>query len=360
MVYIIGLDIGGANIKAVKLKPLNKVLEVKDVVREYFPLWIHGKKGLERKLYELRSRLVDEPRNYFVSVCMTAELCDIYRVKREGVEHVVNTVCNVFRDSLGIRFVTVDMRLVDKDEAIRNYLKVAAANWAATAWFLERYCTMWGLPNSILIDIGSTTTSIIPLINGKVHVRGFTDPDKLLHGELVYTGVLRGNVATITDRVPYKGFLVRISFEKFALTGDVHLVLGYIKSEDYTTETANGRRASLKEAIERLARIICADVEMMNPLEVREIARYIYESQVFKVFEALMQIRSRIASLGLDPDKFTVITAGIGEYLAREAAKRAGFKDIMSISELVGSDISSVLPAYATALMMVHEVLRHD
>jgi len=360
MVHIIGLDISYADVKAVKLKPLNKVIEVKEVIKEYFPLWIHGKKGLERKLHELRNRLIDEPSNYLISVCMTAELCNIYRVRREGVEHIVNTVCDVFKDSRSIKFVTVNMKLIDKNEAIRDHLKVAATNWAATAWFLERYCTVWGLSNSILIDIGSTTTTIIPLIDGKVYVRGFTDPDKLLYGELVYTGVLRGNVATITDRVPYKGLLVRISFEKFALTGDVHLVLGRIKSEDYTTETANGRKASLGEAIERLARIVCADAEMMNPIEVREIARYIYETQVFKVFEALMQIRSRIASLGLDPDKFTAIVAGIGEYLAREAAKRAGFKDIMSISELVGSDISSVLPAYATALMMVHEVLRHD
>jgi len=354
VIYVIGLDVGGANLKAVKLLVSGDEVKLLETIREYFPLWIHGKVGLEKKLRELKSRLTSGIDSYVVAACMTAELCDIYRVKREGVEHVVRSVCEAFHDARDVKFVTVEMKLVDRDEAVKNYLKVAAANWAASAWFLEKYCSKWGIRNLVFIDIGSTTTTIIPIVGGKVQVLGLTDPEKLQCGELVYTGVLRGNVAALVDKVPYKGYMVRVSFERFALMGDVHLVLSNIAPEDYTTETADGRGKSVREAMERLARVVCADVDMMNEYEIRELARYIYEVQVFKVFEALMQIRSRIASQGMDPNTFTAVTAGIGEFLARVAAVRAGFKEVISIRDLVGHEISSVFPAYAAALMLVH------
>jgi Predicted transcriptional regulator/sugar kinase len=104
----------------------------------------------------------------------------------------------------------------------------------------------WGISNALFIDIGSTTTTIIPMVKCNVKIRGYTDPEKLVFGELVYTGVLRGNVATLVDKVPYKGFYARVSSERFSLIGDVHLLLGHISSEDYTTETADGRGKQLR------------------------------------------------------------------------------------------------------------------
>lgn len=355
---VVGLDIGGANIKAVKISFKDGEVVLEKVLRTYFPVWIHGGRSIGGKLVELRHALDLEPSEYYVGACMTAELSDAFRVKSEGVRVIVESVEEAFHDSLLNFYVTTEMSLVDSRRAISNYLKVAAANWAATAWLLEKQMPSRGIINAILIDVGSTTTTIIPLVNGKVVVRGYTDPEKLTYGELVYTGVLRGNVATIVDKVPYKGFLTRVSSERFALTGDVHLVLGYIDSSSYTTETADGRGVSMREAVERLSRVPCADVDMMSVREVVEVARYIYEAQVFKVFEALMQVRTWIASMNVDLNDFTVITAGIGKHLAIEAAERAGFNKFIEVDKLVGSQVSSVLPAYASALMALDKALR--
>jgi len=352
----VGLDIGGANVKAVRIRVRDYSITIERIVRIYNPVWILGRASIESSLKELKNALLPAQQRYVVSTCMTAELSDVFEDKYDGVSYIVNTVENVFQDAMHKLYVSTDMKLVDAKTAIQNHLSVAAANWTASAWLLERLAEEKRLKNAVFIDIGSTTTTIIPVVNGKIAVRGKTDPEKLVFGELIYTGVLRTNVCAIVDKVPYKGLWARVSSERFALSGDVHLVLGFIKSENYTTETADGRGKSIEEALARLSRVPCADNRMLTRQEITEIARYIYEVQVFKVFENLMQIRSWLASLSTDLDNFTVIVAGVGKHLAIEASKRAGFREVIDIDDVIGEKISAVLPAYAAALMAFYWV----
>lgn len=356
---VIGLDIGGANIKAVKVVQLKDSVSVEDVVREYMPLWVKGVDGLRSKLKEIKQRFNVKSGDYAVGVCMTAELSDVFSSKSEGVYEVVDVVEDIYSDASQRLYVDVYMNLIDANEVRMKPLAVAGANWVASAWLLERISEKLGIDNMIFVDIGSTTTTIIPIVKGKTTVRGRTDPEKLVYGELVYIGTLRTNVTSLVDRVPLKGLYVGICREKFALVGDVHLILGYIRSEDYTTETADGRGKSVEEAVARLARVVCADTSMVSVSEVREIARYIYEVQIFKVFEALMQIRSWLASLGMDPNNFMVIVAGTGKHIAIEALKRAGFSRFMDIDSVLEKTLSPAIPAYAVALMVLNNVIRY-
>jgi len=344
---ILGFDIGGANIKVVKLKFVRNKREI-EVLREYFPLWLKGRNDLENKLQELRSKLLPDEDNYIIITCMTAELCDIYDDKSDGVLHVVNSVENVFYDSKGNYYVNVHGKLITYDDVVNNPLQIAAANWAASVWLIERLCK-----NCILIDIGSTTTTIIPVINGKAHILGFNDPDKIKYGEILYIGTLRTNIVEFIDKVPYKGFLIDICRERFSTIADVHLILGNISENEYTTETADGKGKSFEECIRRLCRIVCSSTELMNIYEVIELARYIYEVQLFKLTQVVYQIRSRIASMGINPDEFILVSAGIGEFIVKEIGRRIKFKKVVSIDDLVKEPvkIAPVLPSYAAALM---------
>ena len=83
--------------------------------------------------------------------------------------------------------------------------------------------------------------------------RGKTDLEKLMCGELVYTGSLRTNVAAIVHSIPIRNGVAGVASELFALSGDVHLVLGNISEEDYTSETADGRGKTVPEALARLS-----------------------------------------------------------------------------------------------------------
>uniref|UniRef100_A0A7C2V9M9 Hydantoinase A/oxoprolinase domain-containing protein n=1 Tax=Ignisphaera aggregans TaxID=334771 RepID=A0A7C2V9M9_9CREN len=350
---VVGLDIGGANIKAVKITHRLDGMSIEDVIREYTPLWIVGVEGLREKISNIKKRLGVGSSPYLVGVCMTAELSDVFFSKAEGVNRVVDVVEEVFADAAEIFYVNYNAELVTASRARSNPIEIAAANWAASAWILENVVTRLGLENAVFIDIGSTSTTIIPLVNGKATVRGRTDPEKLLFGELVYVGTLRTDVSSLIDKAPYKGFYVGICRERFSLVGDAQLILGYIRPEDYTSDTADGRGKSVAEALARLARVVCADSSMISLAEGKEIARYIYEKQVFKVFEALIQIRSWISSKGIDLDGFAAIIAGTGKHIAFEAARRAGFERIVDIDHVLGKPLASVIPAYGAALMVL-------
>src|SRR5256885_9284124 len=58
------------------------------------------------------------------------------------------------------------------------------------------YTTLFRSP-ALLLDTGSTTTDIIPMINGVPVPVGRTDPHRLGTGELVYTGVRRTPVCAV-------------------------------------------------------------------------------------------------------------------------------------------------------------------
>ena len=79
-------------------------------------------------------------------------------------------------------------------------------------------------PNCILVDIGSTTTDIIPIKNKEIISKGVTDYQRLKSNELIYLGVLR----TPIQAVEKKKNLIN---ENFANLSDVYRVLNKIPND---------------------------------------------------------------------------------------------------------------------------------
>ncbi|MBS7618317.1 H4MPT-linked C1 transfer pathway protein, partial [Candidatus Bathyarchaeota archaeon] len=211
--------------------------------------------------------------------------------------------------------LTVEAQLVKVEEAKREHLLVASANWAATGWMVSKM-----FKDCIVVDTGSTSTSIIPIINGKIAAEGKTDMEKLANGELVYTGVLRTNVAAIVSCVPLRGRMLRVSSEFFAQSGDAHLVLEHISEKEYHVDTADGRGKTRVEAMARPARVVCADIEMLNHSEITDMARYIYERQVEQISQALTQVYLRVSRQVMD--NIPVVVTGMGrKFLSKRAAE---------------------------------------
>jgi probable H4MPT-linked C1 transfer pathway protein len=198
-----------------------------------------------------------------------------------------------------------------------------------------------------MLDVGSTTTSIIPVVNGQVAAEGKTDLEKLQNGELVYSGSLRTNVAVIVDAVPVQGRMTRVSSELFAQSGDVHLILDNIRPEDYTAETCDGRGKTEKAAMARLARVVCADTDMLTEQEIVAIAKFVYGRQVEQIAEGLNLVFERVKPL-FDEEKAVVAGLG-GNFLARKAAEKVGFKKIVSMKEYFGAEASVVSPSVGVA-----------
>ena len=342
MVKVLGFDIGGANTKAAFICTRNGRVQSLKVASKYFPVWKFSEK-LAIMLNRLGKKLCDTLAIDLVAFTITAELSDSYCTKRGGVNHILTQVTTAFPD-VRLLVLDVDGKLRTFEDAADNPLKVAAANWAATGWLVSQLKT-----DCVVIDVGSTTTSIIPIVNGAVAAIGKTDLEKLTCGELVYTGSLRTNVAATVNAIPARGYLSRVSSELFAQSADVHMILGNISEADYTVDTADGKNKGRDACTARLARVVCADTEMLNDLELFEMARYVWERQVEQIASGLKQVCSH---LGKTPQDVVIVVTGLGRnFLARKAAYRAGFARVVDFGELAGDDVARVSTAFAVALL---------
>jgi probable H4MPT-linked C1 transfer pathway protein len=348
LVEVLGYDIGGANTKAALVNVKEGILLNVEIAVEYFPVWKHPEKLL-CILLELKERLGIK-RLDGVGVTMTAELSDVYQTKREGVNHILCCVRDAFPNE-SIQILNTDADLEEVDVAAKEPLGVAAANWAATGWLIAQH-----LKDCVVVDVGSTSTSIIPIANGKVVARGKTDLDKLLCGELVYTGSLRTNVAAIVHSIPLRTNLAGVASELFALSGDVHLVLGNITQEEYTSETADGRGKTIPEALARLARVLCADTEMLTRQEIISIAQYINDRQISQVAEGLTKVYYYTEMLS--KIKLPVVVTGLGKnFIARKAAELLGVDSIIDVDKLLPKKASLATPSLGVALMVANKLV---
>ena len=201
-----------------------------------------------------------------------------------------------------------------------------------------------------MVDIGSTTTDIIPLKGGQPAARGCTDPERLVSGELVYSGVIRSPICALVSRVPWRGKSCEVAQELFATTRDAWLMLGELAEEPDDIATADGRPATCEAAYDRLARSICADRSLLTRDEAKAIAQAVAEAQCRMVAAALEAV---LGSMPKGPEG--IVLAGRGEFLARRAlARLTPNYPLISLGERLGEKLSQVATAHALA------VLAHD
>ena len=286
----IGLDIGGANLKAADAIG-------RSLIRP-FELWRHP----ERLVDEL-ARIRDIwPDSSAVAVTMTGELCDCFETKRDGVRHILAAVKHAF-GNLPIGVWSLDGVFLSVAEAITRPIDVAAANWHAQATFAGRYAREGA---AILVDTGSTTTDVIPLMNGKPVAVGRTDSDRLKSRELVYTGARRTPICAVLGE--------KVAAELFATTLDAYIALELIPEDADNRSTADGRPATKHFALARLARMIGGDAETISPMEITAIAHDVLAAQSQLIATAIIHVCVRLQS-----PLQCIIVSGSGGWLAEHA-----------------------------------------
>ncbi|MFA4860727.1 hydantoinase/oxoprolinase family protein [Methanoregula sp.] len=300
---MIGIDVGGANLK---------VVDEEGVHIHYCPLWENAP---ITRLLEPYVRHMDDP----AAVVMSGELADCFDNKLQGIAFIVDAVRKAFPAA---RFYGTDARF--HDYAVPQ---LAAANWLASADYLRKK-----YPDAVLLDIGSTTADIIPL--GRfLRLAGLTDLLRLQAGYLIYTGMLRTNVATLLRTVDLDGIHTPISTEYFATSADAHLVLGHITPSLYTCDTPDRKERTRDASLRRLARVVCADLEEIGENGALRIAARFWDYQKDLICG---QVRKIAAECGAGQ----IIVAGIGAPLF---AKELGGIDLLQ--EL--GPVADALPAFA-------------
>ncbi len=351
-INILGLDIGGANTKAALIKFKNSEIFESFSIIEYFPFWektLNEIPNMFKRIVEnlIHNNLKLEDIN-FIAITITAELSDAFQTKQEGILTIVNALEQVFEKGK-MFFINNNNEFINFNQVKSDSISVAAANWVSTSLFLGNF-----VPNCILIDAGSTTIDIIPILNSVSVAKGKTDIERLINHELIYTGGLRATIPSITHFVPYNEKLVRISFEKFALISDVHRILNNLSEKDYINDTADNRSKSLDNCYARLARVICMDLDSVSIKDLDLIAQYIYDKQIELISndiqEFLSDLSKRLPEFRDDP-RF-VLTGLSADFLIRNTLQKLGYNNILDYERItnIPDHISSSAYAVAGAL----------
>ncbi len=340
---ILGWDVGGANIKLVRIAPDRRGVATVD--ERAFPLW-RDPAGLPSVLAAMAGGAATTSP---MALTMTAELADCFATKREGVAAVIGAVERAFPASV-LWVYSVDGRFLSPNDARLQPLAVAAANWMAGATLAARENR-----DALFIDVGSTTTDVIPIVSGRVRAVGRTDPDRLRSGELVYTGCLRTPVSAAVRSLPLGGARCRVAAEHFAITADVYRWLGRLGEDDYSCDTPDGRGRSRADAGARLARMVCADSEMLSDREITAIANHVARAQVRQIADGIRQV-TRV--LGAESPRIAVV-AGSGAFMARAAAESMGLAACDPVG-WPGADAWRAAPAAAVAYLLAEQLCTHD
>lgn len=302
----IGLDVGGAHLKLARLDGEGALVAVRIAP---CALW----RGLDQLAAALDSVADATPDAASVAVTMTGELVDLWPDRVTGVAAIAQALVDRFGAErtafyAGGRFVTAA-------DAGAEAPAIASANWRATAEAVAA-----GGSAALLLDVGSTTSDLVPVAGGTVLARATTDAERLAAGELVYLGVARTPVMAIAPRVPFGGAWIAPMAEFFATSADVHRLTGDLPEHADLHAAADGGPKTETESARRLLRMVGADLDAAGRDAATALARHLAEIQLRSLCDAASALLSRPEAARTA----TVVGAGVGRFLAKRVAERLG------------------------------------
>lgn len=320
----IGIDVGGANIKMADA--------VGWTAAEPFALW----KQPEQLAGQLRRMLPDADATTRYALTMTGELADCFADRQVGVAYIIDAVNEaICGNEDALRVYGLDSQWLGAAEAQDRPDDVAAANWHATASYAAR-----GLAADevgLMIDIGSTTTDLIPINSSGVTTRARTDFDRLVQNQLLYFGVGRTPLCAIAATLPFRGREVHVMAEHFATCDDCFLVLGRTEPAATDCASADGQPRTVEHSVNRIARMIGLDRRNFCLDDALVAARSI---------EAMLKVRLAAAIHQVADDATVWFIAGHGDWLVPDSDCRR-----VAMQQTLGAAQSRVAPAFALACL---------
>lgn len=302
-----GWDIGGAHVKYALVDGEGHVLTVE---QRTCALW----QGLEA-LAAVLADLVPRP-DLAVgrhAVTMTGELCDLFATRAEGVVAILGVLTRYLGEDLA---VFSRNGFLSPTAACAEPEAVGSMNWRATALDCAQVAG-----TGVLLDIGSTTTDIVPFTGGVVCARADQDGTRLACGELVYTGVCRTPVMAVASHAPFAGGWRGLAAEYFANMADAYRVTGDLPEAADDFPTADQRPADAPHSRARLARMLGEDALNLEDGALHGFAEYLIRCQLQRIEHGLAQVASA-TSRALSGT--LLVGAGVGSFLASRIAERCG------------------------------------
>lgn len=335
-----GLDVGGAHLKVAQVDGQGRIVAVRQVA---CALW-QGLDRLETALAEALHGLAPVSR---AAVTMTGELVDLFPDRANGVRSLMAALESLL-PAIPVAWWAGERGFLDTARAAAMPDAVASANWLAIAALAAAR-----LEEGLLVDVGSTTTDLVVLADGRARARGSGDRARLASGELIYQGLTRTPLMALAGEVPVGGLKVALMNEHFATTADLYRLLGLLDEADDAHPAADGGAKTIEASARRLARMVGADLGDLPLSAWRDLAAFLAERQLRLIADAAELQLSR----GLLDRDAPVVGAGCGLALARRLADRLerpflALSSLLDCSPALSREAAIGAPAVAVAVLL--------
>jgi len=305
----VGWDIGGAHVKAAEI---NRNDEIIRVIQQPCPLW-QGMDQLQSAVEAIKRELSNTISRH--AITMTGELVDLFANRADGVQQIIAAMMTLLPDQDILIFAGRAGFLKPGQIEALHLQAIASANWLASATFAASSVT-----SGLFVDIGSTTTDILVLENGRVLAKGYTDYQRLVSQELVYTGIVRTPVMAVAQTGLDGGKEIGLMAEYFATMADVYRVTGELSEIHDQTATADGAEKTVLASARRLSRMIGCDFSADDLPRWRRFAENIKSRQLQQIQRSCKKI---LSGHTLDGNSL-FIGAGTGRFLVKQLAINLG------------------------------------
>lgn len=342
--FFVGWDLGGAHLKVAGIGAGGAILRVE---QHATPIW-EGLTVLDAALSRFCLESDRAPTRH--ALTMSGELVDAFVEREQGVRALLDLFCRRFPPE-SVRVYALDSGLQPVDAVLARPLAVASANWHATATYVAET-----VGDGILVDIGSTTTDIIPFREQRPCHLGATDMQRLRCGELVYTGVVRTPVMALIQRAPFAGVFQNIAAERFATTADVYRVTDELDEACDLYPPADGAGKSRIDSIRRLARMLGTDAGTDVPDgEWRGFAEFIAARQLELIQRSFDGVRNRVNAAHRAR---RLVGAGSGRFLARKLAEANACEYIDFAQLVAGEESARAMASVCAPAVVVAQLAR--
>ncbi len=334
----LGWDIGGAHTKLSTIKPNSSAFDIYKC-----HLW-ESTNPLKKIISSICGKY-KKKFNVINIITMSGEMSDIFESRSKGVKYILNIFDTVNKNNYVFSIKKPFFFKLSKSISSES---ISSANWFATAKFLETK-----INNAIAIDIGSTTTDIMLIKEGKCINKNYSDLLRLQSSELIYMGVLRTPVHAVTKEILSHQKRFPIIPENFSNMSDVYSILSDINPKIDYSDSCDHKSKSYRNSLRRLSRILGFDYESKNEKTVINLAKKIKLSQK----DFLTKKINNLLRKNFKNDKSVkIIGIGIGSFLVEEIAKKVklNYKDFNSFYQDYNKKLflpSDIAPAYSISML---------
>lgn len=238
----------------------------------------------------------------------------------EGLHYTANIFIQSLFDPERVGILRADGKPVPPRELLQIKGEAASA-FVGTQFYGSAYIASRLHKNALMIDVGSGSTHIAPIVKSRIDPQGRSKPSKhlrqrLLQGQLIHKGILYTSINQIASGI-------RIKEGELSFTPRVCRMVVVASLLKYIhPEIAREHDFPLLEARDArilLARAVGLDTKMLNEKEILNLAQKVYNTlsdQLGQSFEALLKQQGRVA------ERMQLVTTGLGGKQIMENAFR--------------------------------------